>query len=147
MFDWISLLMTPRKATLDSMRTLTTLSWFVSYRRPSPQFHFSVSAAALGTYLYGRNRLSMQISISLLTFLIIFPLILLFSSLHSSLSNICHIFSWNSEHFWKLFFRSVNTFWLLFSQVELRMFNFELEFLFTVQILSRWILKSIKSIT
>ncbi len=29
------------------------LSWFVSYRRISPQFQFSLSAAALGIYLYG----------------------------------------------------------------------------------------------
>ncbi len=45
MFDW-SAIMTPQKATLDSMRTL---SWFVSYRRLLPQFQ---SAAALGIYLY-----------------------------------------------------------------------------------------------
>jgi len=49
MFDWNDL-MTPQKAILDSMRTL---SWFVSYRRLSRQFQFSLSAAALGKYLYG----------------------------------------------------------------------------------------------
>jgi len=49
MSDW-SALMTPQKATLDSMHTL---SWFISYRRLSPQFQFSLSAAALGMYLYG----------------------------------------------------------------------------------------------
>ncbi len=67
--------MTPQKATLDSKRTL---SWFLSYRRLSPQFQFlclllfwicismfvsyqrfssqfqfSLSAAALDMYLYG----------------------------------------------------------------------------------------------
>ncbi len=40
-------------STLDSMRTL---SWFVSYRRLSPQFQFSLSAAALGMYLCGTNQ-------------------------------------------------------------------------------------------
>ncbi len=49
MFDWNDL-MTPQKATLDSMRTL---SWFVPCRRLSPQFQFSLSTAALGIYLYG----------------------------------------------------------------------------------------------
>ncbi len=38
-----------RNATLESMRTL---SWFVSYRRLSPQFQFSLSPAALDMYLY-----------------------------------------------------------------------------------------------
>ncbi len=36
--------MTPQKATLDS---LCTLSWFVSYRRLSSQFQFSLSAVTL----------------------------------------------------------------------------------------------------
>jgi hypothetical protein len=36
--------MTPQKATLDSMRTL---SYFVSYRRLSAQFQFSLSAVTL----------------------------------------------------------------------------------------------------
>ncbi len=36
--------MTPQKATLDSLRTL---SWFVSYRRLSSQFQFSLSAVTL----------------------------------------------------------------------------------------------------
>jgi hypothetical protein len=49
MFCW-SALLTPHKATLDSMHTL---SWSVSYRRLSPQFQFSLSVAALGIYLYG----------------------------------------------------------------------------------------------
>jgi hypothetical protein len=44
-----SVRMTPQKATMDSMRTLTV---FVSYRLLSPQFQFSLSAAALGIYLY-----------------------------------------------------------------------------------------------
>jgi hypothetical protein len=47
MFDW-SALMTPHKATLDSLRTL---SRFVSYRRLSPKFQFSRSAVTLGIYL------------------------------------------------------------------------------------------------
>jgi hypothetical protein len=37
--------MTPQNATLDSKRTL---SWFVSYRRLSSQFQFSLSAITLG---------------------------------------------------------------------------------------------------
>jgi hypothetical protein len=45
-----SALMTPQKATLDSMRTL---SLFVSYRRLSPQFQFSQSAVTLVIYLGG----------------------------------------------------------------------------------------------
>ena len=49
MSDW-SAFMTPQKATLDSM---CTLLWLVSYRRLLPQFKFSLSAAALGIYLYG----------------------------------------------------------------------------------------------
>ncbi len=44
-----SALMTPKKATLDSLRTL---SCFVSYRRLSPQFQFSLCAAALGLLRY-----------------------------------------------------------------------------------------------
>jgi hypothetical protein len=36
--------MIPQKATLDSLRTL---SWFVSYRRLSSQFQFSLSAVTL----------------------------------------------------------------------------------------------------
>ncbi len=51
MFDW-SAIMTPQKASLDSMRTL---SWFISYRHLSPQFQFSLSAAALGIYLHGHK--------------------------------------------------------------------------------------------
>ncbi len=43
MSDWRAL-MTPQKATLDSLRTL---SWFVSYRRLSSQFQFSLSAITL----------------------------------------------------------------------------------------------------
>ncbi len=43
MSDW-RVIMTPQKATLDSMRTL---SWFVSYRRLSAQFQFSLSADTL----------------------------------------------------------------------------------------------------
>jgi hypothetical protein len=46
----ICLCLTPQKAPLDSMHTV---SWFVSYRRLSPQFQFSLSAAALGIYQYG----------------------------------------------------------------------------------------------
>ncbi len=46
MSDWISL-MTPQKATLDSMRILV-----LSYQRLSPQFQFSLSAVTLGIYLY-----------------------------------------------------------------------------------------------
>ncbi len=38
-------LLAPQKATLDSLRTL---SWFVSYRRLSSQFQFSLSAVTLG---------------------------------------------------------------------------------------------------
>jgi hypothetical protein len=53
-FDW-SVLMTPQKATMDSMRTPTL---FVSYRLLSPQFQFSLSAAALVIYLYGQNPLA-----------------------------------------------------------------------------------------
>jgi|LakMenE01Jun11ns_1017448.scaffolds.fasta_scaffold6954232_2 hypothetical protein len=48
MSDW-SAFVTPQKATLDSKRTL---SCFVSYRRLSPQFQFSLSPAALDMYLY-----------------------------------------------------------------------------------------------
>ncbi len=40
-----SALMTPQNATLDSK---CTLSWFVSYRRLSAQFQFSLSADTLG---------------------------------------------------------------------------------------------------
>ncbi len=40
-----SALITPQNATLDSLRTL---SWFVSYRRLSSQFQFSLSAVTLG---------------------------------------------------------------------------------------------------
>jgi hypothetical protein len=43
MSDWRALI-TPQKATLDSLRTL---SWFVSYRRLSSQFQFSLSAVTL----------------------------------------------------------------------------------------------------
>ncbi len=42
--------MTSQKATLESKRTF---SWFVSYRRLSPQCQFSLSPAALDMYLYG----------------------------------------------------------------------------------------------
>jgi hypothetical protein len=42
--------MTRQRATMDSKRTLLR---FVSYCRLSPQFQFSLSAAALGMYLYG----------------------------------------------------------------------------------------------
>jgi hypothetical protein len=45
--EWRAI-MTPQKATLDSMRTP---SWFVSYRRLSPQFQLSLSAVTLGIYL------------------------------------------------------------------------------------------------
>ncbi len=48
MFEW-SALITLQKATLDIMRTLTR---FVSYRRLSHKFQFSLSPAALGIYLY-----------------------------------------------------------------------------------------------
>jgi hypothetical protein len=49
MSDW-SALTTPQKATLNSKHTL----WgYVSYQRLSPQFKFSLPAAALGTYLSG----------------------------------------------------------------------------------------------
>jgi hypothetical protein len=41
--------MTPQKAALDSMRTL---SGFVFYQRLSPQFQFSLSATDLGMYFY-----------------------------------------------------------------------------------------------
>jgi hypothetical protein len=44
--DW-SVLTSPRKATLDSKRTL---SWFVSNWRLSPQFQFSLSASALDMF-------------------------------------------------------------------------------------------------
>ncbi len=44
-YVWLEALMTPQNATLDSLRTL---SWFVSYRRLSSQFQFSVSAVTLG---------------------------------------------------------------------------------------------------
>ncbi len=44
------LLWPPKRPPLDIMRTL---SWCVSYRRLSPQFQFSLSAAALGIYHYG----------------------------------------------------------------------------------------------
>ncbi len=51
MSDWSALMiMTPQKATLDSMRTL---SRFVSYRRLSSQFQFSLSAVTLVIYLDG----------------------------------------------------------------------------------------------
>jgi hypothetical protein len=43
MSDWRAL-MTPQKATLDRLRTL---SWFVSYRRLSSQFQFSLSLVTL----------------------------------------------------------------------------------------------------
>jgi hypothetical protein len=46
-----SALVTPQKATLDYMRKLLL---FVSCLRLSPQFQVSLSAAALGMYLYGR---------------------------------------------------------------------------------------------
>jgi hypothetical protein len=42
--------MFPQKVTLNSKRTL---SLFVSHQRLSPQFKFSLSAAALDMYLYG----------------------------------------------------------------------------------------------
>ncbi len=42
--------MTPQKATLDS---LLTLSWFISYWRLAPKFHHSLSAFTLGIYLGG----------------------------------------------------------------------------------------------
>jgi hypothetical protein len=43
MSEWRAI-MTPQKATLDSMRIL---SWFVSNRRLSSQFQFSLSAVTL----------------------------------------------------------------------------------------------------
>jgi hypothetical protein len=43
-------LMTPQKATLDSMRILL---FFASYLCILPQFQFSLFAAALDMYLYG----------------------------------------------------------------------------------------------
>jgi hypothetical protein len=49
MSHWCALI-TPQNATLDSKRTL---SLFVSYRRLSTQFQFSLSPAALDRYLYG----------------------------------------------------------------------------------------------
>jgi hypothetical protein len=55
MSDW-STLLTPQKATLDSIRTFV----FVSYRRLSPQFQVSLSAAVLGMYLYGGDSLRVQ---------------------------------------------------------------------------------------
>jgi hypothetical protein len=48
--------MTPQKATLDSMRTL---SLFVSYRRLSAQFQFPLSAVTL-EYLSQWRKLSQQ---------------------------------------------------------------------------------------
>jgi hypothetical protein len=51
--DW-SALMTPQKATLDSMRTLT---WFVSYSRLLPMFQFSLSGA-LGLLLRAAGQAS-----------------------------------------------------------------------------------------
>ncbi len=49
MFEW-SALMTPHKATLVS---LLTLSWFVSYQRLTPKFQYSLSDDTLGIYLDG----------------------------------------------------------------------------------------------
>jgi hypothetical protein len=49
MFDWIALI-TPKKATLDTMRTL---SCFVSNRRLAPKFQHSLSAVTLGIYVSG----------------------------------------------------------------------------------------------
>jgi hypothetical protein len=51
MYDW-SALMAPQKATLGSK---PSLSCFISYRHLSPEFQFSLSAAALDMYLYGFN--------------------------------------------------------------------------------------------
>jgi hypothetical protein len=45
MIDW-SALMTPQKATQDSLRTL---SFLASYRRLEPKFLNSLSAVSLGT--------------------------------------------------------------------------------------------------
>jgi hypothetical protein len=71
MFD-LSALMTPQKATLDSMQPL---SWFVSYRRLSPQFQFSLTAVTLGIYLGGvalRNKYTSSEHLSF-TVLILLP--------------------------------------------------------------------------
>ena len=46
-FNWRAL-MTPQKATLDSLRTF---SRFVSYRRLAPKFQHSLYAITLGIYL------------------------------------------------------------------------------------------------
>ncbi len=55
---WLTgaLLWPPQNATLDSKRTL---SWFVSYRRLSSQFQFSLSAVILG-YLSQWNKLQSE---------------------------------------------------------------------------------------
>ncbi len=50
---WLVQYLHRRRKPLDSMRTF---SWFVSYPRLSPQFQFSLFAAALGMYLCGGNR-------------------------------------------------------------------------------------------
>ncbi len=50
-FDW-GVCMTPQKATMDGMRTLTL---FVSYRLLSPQFQSSLPSAALGIYLWSEE--------------------------------------------------------------------------------------------
>ncbi len=47
-------LLRPQKASLDIM---SSLYWFVSYRRLSPQFQFSLSAVTLGIYLGAAHRL------------------------------------------------------------------------------------------
>ncbi len=52
-YVWLERSYDPRRH-LDSKRTL---SWFVSYRRLSPQFQFSLSPAALDMYLYGLDEL------------------------------------------------------------------------------------------
>ncbi len=49
--------MTSQKATLDSLRTLSSSFVILSYRSLSPQFQFSLSAAALGIYLCGEDPL------------------------------------------------------------------------------------------
>ncbi len=52
MFDWIAPV-TPRMATLDSLRTLL---WFEFYQRLEPKFQPSLSAVTLGICLCGFNK-------------------------------------------------------------------------------------------
>jgi|LakMenEpi03Aug12_release.lakeMendotaPanAssembly.Ray.scaffolds.fasta_scaffold4487255_1 hypothetical protein len=54
MFDW-STLMTPQKATLDSLRTLSHFHDSHSIDVSHLSFNFSLSAPALGLYLCARH--------------------------------------------------------------------------------------------